>query len=1027
MRRRGKAVEKGIKTRRNKMLKRNAAEAAPRHSLPAAAKEANVAQAIRERDEALDQQAATAEVLKIISNSTGQLQPIFQTILANAVRICEAKFGVLYPYENEMFRFAAEFGVPPALSDFTRQRGPFQPRLTSTLAWLVSKREVIYCADVLKEDTENPVGKFGGARTYVAVPMLKERRLVGTIIIYRQEVRPFTDKQIGLLTSFASQAVIAIENTRLVNELRESLQQQTATADVLKVISSSPGDLEPVFETMLENAVRICGAKFGNLYLCENEGLRVVAIHNAPQAYVEERRRNPIIYPSPATTLGRALASRQPVQVADIHDYGPDATDAGPGTTGVKLAQLAGARTVLAVPMVKERELVGAVVIFRQEVLPFTDKQIELVQNFAAQAVIAVENTRLLNELRESLQQQTATSDVLKVISSSLNDLKPVFDTIGQRAEKLCDAEIGVISVVDGDEIRLVSIDGKRKAGVEAVRKLFPMRRDAETVTARTFRTGSICHIPDALEDPLYEAKDAVRAGGYRGCLGVPMVRDGHVIGTIFVGRKYPGAFAESQIQLLKTFADQAVVAIENVRLFNETKEALAQQTATADVLKVISRSTFDLQTVLNTLAESAARLCDADQSFLNRREGESYVWAASYGFSQEAVEFRKSRPLVADRGTATGRAIVEGKIVHVPDVLEDTEYTNWEAQKLNRYRAVLGVPLLREGVPMGVFALTRFAPRPFTEKQIELVSIFADQAAIAIENVRLFESVEARTRELTKSLEELRTTQDRLVQTQKLALLGQLTAGIAHEIKNPLNFVNNFSGISAELIDELQDTLKTIPLDEKARADINELTATLKSNFDKVVHHGRRADAIVKNMLQHSREGSGEHRVADINALVEESLNLAWHGARAETQGFEIKLRQSFDPSAGEADIFPQDIRRALLNMISNGFYAASRRRAQTNGGDYEPTLTASTKDLGNRIEIRIRDNGTGMTPDVKEKMFNPFFTTKPTGEGTGLGLSISHDIIVKQHGGSIEVDTQPGEFTEITVILPRSSGAIS
>jgi two-component system, NtrC family, sensor kinase len=291
----------------------------------------------------------------------------------------------------------------------------------------------------------------------------------------------------------------------------------------------------------------------------------------------------------------------------------------------------------------------------------------------------------------------------------------------------------------------------------------------------------------------------------------------------------------------------------------------------------------------------------------------------------------------------------------------------------------------------------------------------------VAIQNARLYENVEARTRELAKSLEELRTTQDRLVQTQKLALLGQLTAGIAHEIKNPLNFVNNFSGISAELIDELRDTLKRVPLDDKTRAEIEELADTLKGNFDKVVHHGRRADAIVKNMLQHSREGSGEHRVIDINALVEESLNLAWHGARAEAQGFEIKLKQSFDPSAGRADVFPQDIRRALLNLIANGFYAATRRRAEINNGDYEPTLTASTKNLGDRVEITIRDNGTGITPDVKEKMFNPFFTTKPTGEGTGLGLSISHDIIVKQHGGSIEVETQPGEFTEIRIILPR------
>jgi signal transduction histidine kinase len=450
--------------------------------------------------------------------------------------------------------------------------------------------------------------------------------------------------------------------------------------------------------------------------------------------------------------------------------------------------------------------------------------------------------------------------------------------------------------------------------------------------------------------------------------------------------------------------------------LTRELIETREQQTATSNLLKVLSRSAFDLKSVLQTLVESAGRLCKADQAAITRQIGGEFFFTESYGFPPEFVEYVKTIPVKPVGGTVTGAALQKGRIVHVSDVRVPRDPAWAEAQRLGGFRTMLGVPMLREGTPIGVLGLAHLEARPFTDKQIELVTTFADQAVIAIENVRLL----TETRE---ALENLRTTQDRLVQTQKLASLGQLTAGIAHEMKNPLNFVNNFSGLSSELIDELRSTLKDIQFDEKARAEIDELTDTLQGNLDKVVQHGKRADAIVKNMLLHSRESSGEHRPIDINVLVDESLNLAWHGARAEKKDFDITLERYFDPAAGEVDLFSQDITRALLNLISNGFYAATKRRAATNGGDYEPILAASTKNLGDRVEIKIRDNGTGISPDVKEKMFNPFFTTKPTGEGTGLGLSISHDILVKQHAGSIEVNTQVGEFTEITIILPRAA----
>ena len=980
-------------------------------------------QRTRELSESLEQQTATSEVLQIISSSPGDLKPVFASMLENAVRICDAKFGNIYRWDGDALMLVATYNTPAALAE-ARKRSPLlrfgskNPvgRMINTKATVHVVDAAVSEAYIERDPATVAAVELGGLRTFLAVPILKENELIGAFALSRQEVRPFTDKQIKLVANFAAQAVIAIENTRLLHELRESLQQQTATADVLKVISRSTFDLQTVLNTLVESAARLCEADIALIVRPQGSNLEVLANYRMSQASIDVLTSTPIAA-GRWTLSGRVLAEGRTINIPDWR--------ADPGYTFSAVQELSGLQSGLGVPLMREGLPVGVMNLWRTQVRPFSDKQIELVTTFANQAVIAIENARLLAELRESLQQQTATADVLRVISRSAFNLQAVLTTLTESAARLCAADLGLIFQQDGDVLRLVADFGiSREAERYWLEHPVPVGRGS--TSGRALLEGRAIHIPDVLADPEYRATRYQELAGYRSTLSVPLLRDGTTIGVFGLGRREPNPFTDKQAELVTTFADQAVIAIENARLLNELRESLQQQTATADVLKVISRSTFDLQTVLQTLVESAARFCDADKASIIREKDGVFFAAEAYGYSPEFLEYIKNIPIKAERGTASGRALAEGRVVHIADAAADPEYTLVEARRLGDYRTILCVPMLREGVPIGLLVLTRSEVRAFTEKQIELVTTYADQAAIAIENVRLFEAEQQRTHELTKSLEDLEAAQDRLVQTQKLASLGQLTAGIAHEIKNPLNFVNNFSAVSVELIDELREALGGAHLDSKLRADITEIADTLQGNLDKVVQHGKRADAIVKNMLLHSRQGSGEHRPVDINALVDESLNLAYHGARAEKQGFTITLERSFDPAAGEVDLFPQEITRALLNLISNGFYAATKRKAEANGGDYEPTLAAATKNLGDRVEIRIRDNGTGIPPEVKEKLFNPFFTTKPAGEGTGLGLSISHDIIVKQHGGSIEVDTQPGEFTEFRIVLPRTGASL-
>jgi two-component system, NtrC family, sensor kinase len=797
---------------------------------------------------------------------------------------------------------------------------------------------------------------------------------------------------------------------------------------VLKVISRSAFDLQTVLDTLVASASTLCRADQGMLLLFEDGVLKPLS-YCGPHPEKFEFRKSLAAAPHRGTMSGRAVLEGRTAHVPDVL--------VDPEFTNNSWQELTGFRAMLAVPLMRQEQAIGAMALSRTTPGPFADRQIELVTTFADQAVIAIENVRLFDEvqartedLRESLQFQTATSDVLKVISSSPDSLQPVLDVIVDTARHLCGTETSTIFLLKDERFHIAAASGAMPEYLEFLRTN-PIALDQPgSSTSRAAREKRTVHIPDIGADPEF-GQGPMSVGQRRALLSVPLMREGTAIGVITMRQSHLTPFTERQIEVVQTFADQAVIAISNVRLFEEVQqrtedlhESLQQQTATADVLKVISRSAFDLQTVLDTLVESAARLCEADMAAITRQKGDEYFRAGSYGFTSQFVDYVKDIPVRPERKTITGRTLLEGKVIHVPDVHADPDYTFSEAQRLSGDpRTFLGVPLLREGRPVGALVLLRRSMRPFTDKQIVLVTTFADQAVIAIENVRLFDEVEQRTKELAASLDELRTAQDRLVQTEKLASLGQLTAGIAHEIKNPLNFVNNFSALSAELTDELNDVLKSAEFSGKIREEVDELTRMLKDNLERVVQHGKRADSIVKNMLLHSREGSGEHRPSDINALLDESLNLAYHGARAEKQGFNVTLQRDFDASAGMIELFPQEITRVFLNLISNGFYAVTKRKTENDTSGFEPVLSASTRNLGDTVEIRIRDNGTGIPDEVKEKMFNPFFTTKPAGEGTGLGLSMSHDIIVKQHGGRIDVETAPGQFTEFTIILPRTS----
>jgi GAF domain-containing protein len=945
---------------------------------------------LNELRESLQQQTATAEVLSVISSSPGELTPVFATILDKALDLCEAAFGFVTTYDGERFQRAAERGVPDALAAYFRT-GIDQPRPGDAHWRLLAGEGLIHNLDQMDEDAYrlgNPLRRaivdLGGARSALVVALRKDGALLGALTVYRKEVRPFTDKQITLLQNFAAQAVIAIENARLLNELRESLQQQTATSEVLQVISSSPGELEPVFNAMLDKATRICEAKLGNLFLREGNFLRAVAVHGESY-YADRYRREPTvdISQNPGTPLDRVTKSKQVIHIPDLR---LDQSYLDGNRFLVALVDTAGARTELVVPMLKEDELVGAIVIYRQEVRPFTDKQISLVQNFAAQAVIAIENTRLLNELRESLEQQTATSEVLGVISNSPTNVQPVFHSIAESVVRLCGGQFSFVVRFNGKVMDFASSFGLSEEGLDVFRSMMPMPPSKDTTVGRAILRRAVVVIPDVKTDDAYgpQGQDLARTVTYRSIVAVPLLHEGNPIGAIAVGRANAGSFPDRQIALLQAFADQAVIAIRNVRLFDEVQarteelsESLQQQTATADVLKVISRSTFDLQTVLNALVVSAARLCEADMASINREKGQSYYQVASFGYSPEFNEYMTRHPIPLGRGSIAGRTAVLGQPVQVLDVLADADYRFKEGANVGGTRTMLGVPLLREGNPIGVIVLSRKAVRLFTDKQIELVTTFADQAVIAIENVRLFDEIQDKSRQLEEASKHK----------------SQFLANMSHELRTPLNAILGYTELMAD----------------GAYGEPSEKMAAVLKRLES---NGRHLLGLINDVLDLSKIEAGQlaldltdYTVEDIAHTVRSTLEPL---ATDKRLSFKLELAPQLPPGRGDG----RRLTQVLINLVGNAIKF-------TDAGE----VAIQAKANNGSFHVSVRDTGPGISAADQSKLFQEFqqadnSITRKKG-GTGLGLAISKRII-EMHGGRIWIDSTIGQGSTFSFTVP-------
>ena len=931
--------------------------------------------------------AATAEILRVISRSPADTGPVFEVLGELAERLCDARLSIVSRVADGLVQLVAVHGVDP--SAVQTIRGYFPARLDANIASAraIRTRSVVNIGDVLADASyaSKDAALASGWRGCLCVPMMRAGEAVGAIFVGRALAEPFPPDKVALLQTFADEAMIAIENAQLFRETHEALERQTATANILKVISGSPTETQPVFDAIARSAAELCSAQFCHVFRYDDGMLRVASSHGlSPESHASLLRAYPMA-PGRGSAAARAVLGRETAMIPDVF--------ADPDYEHASYARTQSFRSIVAVPMLRDGEPIGAIALAQSRPGTFAASQVSLLKTFADQAVIAIENTRLFNalevrnrDLAEALEHQTATSEILHVISRSPGDTQPVFEFIGGHAVRLCEAEVSVVSIVEGGAIQLGAVGGLTPEARAAILRYFPMALDAPSATARAIRTREVVHYTDVLSDDAYGMKDAAMVGHWRSCIAVPMLRGDSVIGAIFVGREDTAPFAPAKIELLRTFADQAVIAIENVRLFNELSERTRALQRSVGELKALGEigqavsSTLDLETVLATIVRRAVDLSGMEGGSLWEydAEGEAFHLHATHHLPDDVAEALRATALRKGEGVV-GRLALTMQPVAVRDIADESSYQSRVRDLLVRrgYRSILAVPLISDGRLLGGLVVNRQVAGDFPPETVGLLQSFATQSALAIQNARLFREIEDKGRQLEAASRHK----------------SEFLANMSHELRTPLNAILGFSEALAE----------------RMFGDINEKQAEYLAD---IRESGRHLLSLINDILDLSKIEAGRMELElsefPLPAALDNTLTLVRE--RAERRG--IALVRSIDPRLGAFCADERKLKQVLLNLLSNAL------KFTPEGGRVE--LAAVPRD-GN-VEISVADTGVGIAPEDQATVFEEFRQVGAASrkvEGTGLGLAISRKF-VELHGGRMWVESEVGKGSRFAFTIP-------